>query len=1528
MASSTDKTEQRMDPTNVKRNDREFGSNPAEPNKSKIIDPDDIVVIEGLYFKEERKLYSYLYNSFNHFFDESIPTFLERREHTFFENTTETTEIKYSFKYSDVAIRPPVIEDDDKPLFPYDARMRNLTYSGKLEATVTQLQTITDIMTDKVTVNVVGSVEHNVPIAHIPIMIKSNYCNLNIHKNVDKNECKYDPGGYFIVNGSERVVIPLERARDNNPMVFPKKNSSSILYQAKVTSKSQGVDEMSQMITIQLKKDKNITIVVPILAEIPIFILFRALGIESDGDIIGYTVYDENDEAMINEIIMALNNSKTDKGKRILTRDDAIEFLTTKIRVTKRYSETDEAVKQIQKRRHLLSLLQNNFLPHIEGSTLKKAQYLGYMINRLLKCSMGREPADNRDIYVNKTIDLPGKLFYDLFKQYHKKMLNDCQKSFKKRNIDDKKPFNIINQIKPNVIEMGIKGSLSTGNWGNKKGVAQVLQRLTYTKTISTLRRINSPAGDLSSIKLTGPRHVDPSQLFGICPVETPEGQKTGLVKHMSLIGNITIAKSSQIGIIKKFLKNKMINTNDVSSFELIKYAKIFLNGEWLGISDRPYDLWSAMKNMKYHGKFDATTSITQNIEQNEIKIFCNGGRLFRPVLRVENNVLLLNKDHISRISTESSTNPTKIASWNEFMAKYPGIIEYLDVDETTEAMVSMYPHDVEKMRLRMIESAKKIETMKDIRTSVTLNRYNDMTFVRYTHCEIHPALMTGIITANVPFYNHNQGPRNTYQFNMTTACMGIYATNYRKRIDQGYILYNPQRPIVSTRHAKYTNLNKLANGENVIVALQCYTGCNQEDSIIMNQTSIDRGLFRAMHIQKKISQLRKNHSTSKDDEFIKPDPSKVSGMSHGMYDKLTEKAYVPEETTVVNGDMVIGKVSPILPTGTSGYEYKDNSEMYKTLAPGVVDRVYTGIFDNDGYEVRKMLIRSERVPGIGDKFCCYSRDHEVLTIEGWVKISQLSKYHKVATLSPNHCLEYQKPTHLQKYEYDGQMFKVCTDNINLMVTPNHNMYVANNNSDKYIEERADTSSNYSRKYKKNIKTYECERPVTKFILPAYNEESFDIKYNMDDWLIFSGLWSIWGKLCDGIVRFDIHIVPTKNVLADCCDRMNLDLKRDMSINNIQLVAYLQQKNLPKVDSLSKRQTKLLIDTITLEDNYLPFKSNESNFVDWIQILCLHAGLACNIIQHQNGEIIAHIIKNKTELQPIVRKENWRLKNYSGHVYCCTVPNGVIYVRRHGIPVWCCNSRHGQKGIVGLTLSQSEMPYTKDGIVPDIIMNPTGLPSRMTMGQPLECLLGKLGAIMGHEVDGTAFNNYDFESMKDMLEKEGYQRSGYEELTSGITGKKIKTLIFIGPTYYQRIKHMVADKIHARARGPRVSLTRQPVEGRARDGGFRLGEMERDCLISHGMAKFLKERLVDTSDAYGTYVCDDCGLFAQRKKRKDDSEYASRKDLYHCPACKNTTKISKIIIPYAFKLFVQELMSMCIAPRIRVKKNKYSAGNL
>lgn len=486
---------------------------------------DDIFKLADLYFKQKNIMYTHLYSSFDKFLDEDIPNLLKGNNNVFFEKTTADKIYRYKFVFTNISIKPPFLENEEELMFPSDARTKNMTYAVKLVANIRQVQEVVNIADNTVQVNELGDPDFEYPIASIPILVRSKYCSTNLKKDYNETECKYDPGGHFIVNGSEKVVMSQEYMIENRPLVFLKKDSSSSSYVVQVNSKSPNTD-MIQVINIKIKKDNTITIKVPILNDVPVFILMRALGVESDKDIINYIVYDKNDVDMLNIVRVALENSKTettekDKGEKLRNKEDALKYLITKMRVVKKYNETDAKIRDLEKKMHLEQLLRDNFLPHVTGGVKAKAHYIGFMINRLLHVHLERLPLDDRDSYTNKRVNLVGPLLFELFKQFYKKMLNDCGKHFKKRNFDDNKPLVIITHIKSNIIEQGLKTALLTGAWGKRKGVAQMLQRLTFTQTISALRRINSPTMDASNNKLTSPRHLHTTQIGPICFAET-----------------------------------------------------------------------------------------------------------------------------------------------------------------------------------------------------------------------------------------------------------------------------------------------------------------------------------------------------------------------------------------------------------------------------------------------------------------------------------------------------------------------------------------------------------------------------------------------------------------------------------------------------------------------------------------------------------------------------------------------------------------------------------------------------------------------------------------------------------------------------------------------------------------------------------------------------------------------------------------------------------------------------------------------
>ena len=1184
------------------------------------VDYNDLIKFKDFMFKEEYALYDLQYNIYHQFMEEYIYHELQTKN-VFYETYVDNLVYKYKFLFKNIKFRPP--NKNSEYMFPQDAREKHLTYSSELLVDVTQVQEIHNVNTKEITTKQIGETE-TIVLTKIPIMVRSRYCTTNLKKNIENKECKYDPGCYFIINGNEKIIIGIEKMTINKFLVFKKKDityKNNFTYIGQINSKYKGYDDQHQVLLIRMKKDHTLYVFTTIFNEIPLIIFLRALGLTTEKHILELITQNLEDNEMLNILRYSLNNIIPDptkpideNNKEIKTQEDAINFLITKIKNNKRFSTMDANLQYIQKKMLVEKILKYDFLPHMDNNVLKKGYFICLILNKYLNVYLKRIHEDDRDSYTNKRIDMPGKLLFQLFKQLYNKLISDINKYFKKKNYPypgNDEPINVINQIKSNVIEQGFKSSLMTGNWGTtkKKGVSQALQRYTYLQTLSAIRRANSPSIEVTTSKVTSIRHVHGSQYGFICPVETPEGAKVGLMKNFSLTTTVSINNEQHDKYIIDLIKPHMTDILNINYTLIPTNVKVFLNGNWLGITNDPNKIIKIIDDAKRKNIINYMITAFIKVETLELIILSDGGRLMRPLLRVVNNKILLTKDMIKEfLSDDIKSN---IKNWNHFLLKYPDVIEYVDTEKSEVIMIAGSLDDLKNNEIKY----KKIINNPH-KHGNPINRYDDTVYVNYTHCEIHPSLYLGTTSSNIPFCEHNQGPRNMFNYSQSRQAMGYYATNERYRIDNTFRLMHSMTPIVITQSMKYLKTLEMPAGENCMVAISCYSGYNVEDSLIFNNSSIERGLFRAFKITKYNDIIVKNPNTSQDDIFTKPDRERVIGMKDYNYDLLNDKGYVAEETEVNNRDIIIGKVSPIKPTEDTDKIYKDNSIMYKSGCKGKIDKVEYGVINNEGYEMCNVKIRSERTPVVGDKVC---------------------------------------------------------------------------------------------------------------------------------------------------------------------------------------------------------------------------------------------------------------------------------------------------------------SRAGQKGTGGILLNSVDMPFTKDGIQPDLIVNPNAIPSRMTIGQLLECLVGKIGALKGSLMDATPFQNLDIDGITKYLEDNGYNRYGYETLYCGMTGKKIKSQIFIGPTYYLRLKHLVQEKIHSRAKGPKTILTRQPPEGRTKDGGLRFGEMERDCLIAHGMSQFLKERLVDSSDLYFVNVCSSCGLFASKMIEKD---------VYECKMCniqKKEYTTHKIAIPYGFKLLIQELQTINILPRIKVNRTIYNS---
>jgi DNA-directed RNA polymerase II subunit RPB2 len=880
-------------------------------------------------------------------------------EHDFIPETGNHA-LEILIKFENFKLYPPQIHENNgatKMMLPLEARLRNFTYASTMTIDI-RIQYI--IRNTENEPRVIEKFLPKINIGKMPIMVKSSVCVLTQNRHIQPiytGECHMDCGGYFIIKGSEKTVLGQERAAENRIYCFDGKNTTKWSYYAEIKSVPDFKCISPKQIEMMIASKNNgfghgIFMTIPRIKQpIELFVLFRALGILTDKGICEYILLDL-DTSLHGELLAFLQASIIDANK-YMTQEDALRHITASVAYMPIGMDKETGARK--KREFAVEVLDNDLFPHCSNLS-QKLYLLGYMAKKLIQTSKGWTPLDDRDSYLNKRIELTGTLLNNLFRNYFNKLVKEMQKQIVReintgswRSTEDFE--NIINMtniykiMKSTTIENGINRALATGDFSVKQssstrvGVAQVLNRLTYVASLSHLRRINTPME--KSGEMIEPRKLHGTTFGFLCPAETPEGQSIGIVKNLSYLTHVTIPTTSTS--IRQFVIPFMTKVEDViKPIDLYGKVKVFVNGAWVGVTDTPLELYSDMKDKKYKGIINIYTSIIFNYKLGEIRICNDGGRLTRPVLRVKDNKAIVTKDIIDRLARKELV-------WNDLLTSCrldESVIEYIDPDEQNFAMIAM--------------------RSKDDQIDVVSTEEDEC---KYTHCEIHPSTIFGVLASCIPFPEHNQAPRNTYQTAMAKQAMGVYATNFDKRMDKtAYVLNYPSRPLVETRVMNFLHLNQIPSGCQIHVAIMTHTGYNQEDSVLINKAAIDRGLF-----------LATIHHTEKDedkniirDEIIrcKPDKTKTKSIKFGNYDKLNAQGFIPENSQVENRDVIIAKIIPIKENRndpTKPIKYEDQSKTFRTTEETYIDKNYTGR-NGDGYNFAKVRVRILRKPNMGDK--------------------------------------------------------------------------------------------------------------------------------------------------------------------------------------------------------------------------------------------------------------------------------------------------------------------------------------------------------------------------------------------------------------------------------------------------------------------------------------------------------------------------------------------------------------------------------
>ena len=1167
----------------------------------------------------------------------------------------------------------PVIYDENVStsrvhyMYPNEARLRNMTYGVTIhydvevefdnivyEEEMGQGEKSEEVAKSKEQEKTVTITLPQILLGKFPIMVHSNLCILSgLPKDVIYNlgEDKNDHGGYFIIDGKEKIIVSQEIFADNMLYIQTRNEDDKYSHSVEIRTVSEDTSKPERKLRVYMVAptprytNNQIVVEIPnVKRPIPLFILMRALGVISDYDIIETCLLNMSE----NKDLIELFRPSVHDANKIFTQRAAIEYIGVFIK--------GKSVVQAQQ------ILMNFFLPQIgELNFQSKAFFLGYMVNKLVRVKAKIDIPIDRDSLKFKRIKIPGKLLHSLFNEYYAQQIKRIRTllDFKynynsailsERFTDIVKDYEDI--FKDRIVEEGLRRAFK-GQWGGSEftkqaGIVQDLNRLSYNSAISHLRKVNLPL-DVSA-KVIKPRLLHGSQWCLMDPVDVPDD---GLQKHFAISAHVTNGcKGSDM--TNWLLKEPGINLLSLEKYPkdfLYYQTKVFVNGGWIGVVSDPEFVSNHIKTCRRLSFIPIHISCSWDIQLREINIFTDSGRACRPVYyyNAEKEMYAFQAKAILKMLKERKF------SWHElvggFGVKRTNHNEFYATNDVA-SMMQLYdklPEGItfERMATRMavleyIDASEENNALFAFRPDDKVKSGS----AQFTHSDIHPSLMFGVMGNLISFPENNQLPRNTFSCSQSKQAVSMYNTSFLQRFDKmGVVLNAGQIPVVKTRYLKYINDEQNPYGQNAIVAVMCYNGYNVEDSILFNEGSIKRGLFRTSY--------------------------------YNMY------------------------------------ETREESKQSGGGGGGGGERVDSRIVNMNDYQQQNAVVNAGRGEG---------------------------------------------------YDYS----------------------------------------------------------------------------NLDS---------------NGLI-IENTLVTEKSVLIG------------------QVVS--NSKNAGKVVDASIRP-----------------KKGQLGYVD-----------KTYITEAVNPDAPSRIAK--------VRIREDRAPNI-GDKFA---------------------SRCGQKGTVGLIIPEKDMPFTADGVRPDLIVNPHAFPSRMTIGQFVETVMAKACVVYGAFGDCTAFVNLGNKhaTFGDMLQKENYSSTGTQLLYNGTTGEQIESDIFIGPTYYMRLKHMVKDKINFRARGPNTNLTRQPVQGRANDGGLRIGEMERDGIIAHGATRFLQESMMVRGDNYYLAICNKTGMTAIYNPDNDvfmspmaDGPIQFNDALTDTPKLVNITRFGRsfsvVQIPYSLKLLVQELQTMNCAMRIITEDN-------
>ncbi|KAL6941702.1 DNA-directed RNA polymerase III core subunit ret1 [Hanseniaspora osmophila] len=847
-------------------------------------------------------------DSFNYFVDVDLKKIINANK-----VILSDVDPEFYLKYVDIRIgHRSNSSSQDKIVPPHQCRLRDMTYSAPIYVDVEYTRGRKIIM------------HKDVEIGKMPIMLRSNKCILNGQNETDMarlNECPLDPGGYFIVNGTEKVILVQEQLSKNRIIV--EADDKKHIVQASVTSSTHERKSKTYVVT---KHDKIYLKHNSISEEVPIVIVLKACGIISDLEIVQLVC--GNDSTY--QELFAVNFEEAAKY-RIYTQRQALEFIGSKVKTIRRQKLTvlQEGIEAIA----------TTVIAHLTAENLdfrEKALYVALMTRRVVMAMNDPKMVDDRDYVGNKRLELAGQLmsllFEDLFKKFNSDFKASIDKVLKKPNRATEYDALLSINIHSNNITSGLNRAISTGNWSLKRfkmeraGVTHVLSRLSYISALGMMTRISSQFE--KSRKVSGPRALQPSQFGMLCTSDTPEGEACGLVKNLALMTHITSDDEEEpIKRLCYLLGIEDLSLIDSSSLHL--HYGVYLNGTFIGITRFPIKFVSQFRKLRRSGKISEFISIYTNQHQNAVHIATDGGRICRPLIIVTNGESKVKAEHLLQLKNGQ-------LQFDDFLKL--GLVEYLDVNEENDSFIALYEKDISN---------------------------------EITHLEIEPFTVLGAVAGLIPYPHHNQSPRNTYQCAMGKQAIGAIAYNQFKRIDTLlYLMIYPQQPMVKTKTIELIDYDKLPAGQNATVAVMSYSGYDIEDALVINKSSIDRGFGRCETRRKTTCVLKRYPNHTQDiiggmrvDENGKPiwqhAPLGPDGLGEVGMKVESGQVYINKSVPSNASDSVLSQQSS---------QYRETPVVYRAPEASHIDQVMMSVSDNDQALI-KVLLRQNRRPELGDKF-------------------------------------------------------------------------------------------------------------------------------------------------------------------------------------------------------------------------------------------------------------------------------------------------------------------------------------------------------------------------------------------------------------------------------------------------------------------------------------------------------------------------------------------------------------------------------